>query len=101
MKLDFHQLLTYIILRVAKAKKILWIIGEHAFLTILIIILLELILGGFLFYNYVFLAESKESEITNYSFQFKEDIYQKILQQWDERGWKLQKSSEKEYTSPF
>ena len=101
MRLDFHKLLTYIVLRVNKTKKIFWILGMHAFLVIVIIVLLELFLGGFLFYRYVFLAERKEPEIVDHSFQFKEGAYQEILDQWDQRDLRLQESLEKEYQSPF
>jgi len=101
MRLDFHKLLTYIVLKVDKTKKIFWVLGAHAFLAILIIVLLELFFGGFLFYRYVFLAERKEPEIVNHSFQFKEDIYQEILDQQYQRDLKLQESLEKEYQSPF
>ena len=101
MKLDFYKLLTYIFLKIKKTKRIFWILGMHAFSVILIVILLELFLGGLLFYKYVFLAGSKEPEITNHSFQFNEGVYQEILEQWQERDLMLQEFMEKEYQNPF
>lgn len=90
-----------LILGAGKIKKILWILGNHAFLVLLIIILLEIFAGGILYYEYVFSAEKQEPNISDNSFQFKESVYQKILLEWQKRAEKLQGFALKIYSSPF
>ena len=70
---------------ISKIKKILWIFGKNAFLLILFFILLDIIWGGFLFYQYLLSANTEESEIVNISTKFKENIYQSVLKELQER----------------
>jgi uncharacterized membrane protein YukC len=100
-QIDFKKILEKSKTGLASSKKLLWAIGLHAFSAILIFIVLDIIFGGFLFYTYVYIAQKSNPEINTASFQFKDDSYQKILGQWQERDKKLDEFIEKNYSSPF
>jgi hypothetical protein len=82
-------------------KKIFWKIGENPLPTFFILLVLALIFGGLIFYQYSFLAEKKEPQITERKIQFKEEIYQKILNEWEERQKKFDQAEQKEYRDLF
>jgi len=82
-------------------KKILWIVGMHAFATILVLVLIDVLFAGFLLYKNVLLAEQEKPGIDNTDFQFRDGAYQDILIQWQAREEQLDEFSEKDYTSPF
>ena len=63
-----------------RIKKILWLLGLHAFLLILFFIFVDFILGGFIFYKYVFLAEKEEPEITKNIIKFDYETYNYVLE---------------------
>jgi len=63
----------------AKAEKILWVLGFRAFLFILIFILIDFILGGLIFYKYVYVAENKIPRVTENIVKFDDRTYQSIL----------------------
>ena len=67
-------------------------LAEQAFLTILVLIFISLIWGGFLFYQYSILAQKAEPEITIEPTQFKENLYQKILEEWQNREERFQEA---------
>lgn len=98
MTTDLHK---YAILINAKLRKIIWFLGEHAFGLILSIVLLELLLGGFIFYKCAFLAEKAEPEIGSDNFEFKESAYQEILKEWEQREIKFQEAFGQNLKSPF
>jgi len=102
MELDSAKILSGIVssLRAIKIKKICLFFGKHAFGLILNIILLELILGGIIFYKYAFSAEKAEPEISN-NFKFKENSYQEILKEWEQREAKFQEHFGQNLKSPF
>lgn len=88
---------------IKKIKKIPWILGKNAFLYILIFILIDILIGEFLFYKYVLLIETEESKIISIFDKFHENIYQSILEEWQTReniSINLL-SSDKNYTDPF
>lgn len=62
-----------------KTKKVLWTLGLHAFLLILILVFIDFIFGGFIFYKYVFLAEREEPKITGSILKFDVKAYQDVL----------------------
>ncbi len=79
---NFKKLLdTYI----KKIKKIPWILGKNAFLYILIFILIDILIGEFLFYKYILLIETEEPKIVSISNKFQENIYQSVLEEWQNR----------------
>jgi hypothetical protein len=60
-------------------KKILWTLGLYAFLLILFLVFVDFILGGFIFYKYVFFAEKKEPKISGSILKFDDNAYQKVI----------------------
>jgi hypothetical protein len=101
VKLDIKKILQRIKIGLASTKKILWVVGRHAFLAVLILIFLNVILGGFLFYKYIYLAEKESMAVDTPAFQFDENSYQKVLIQWESRDKNLQEFLQKNYSNPF
>ncbi|MFH1820481.1 MAG: hypothetical protein ABH805_01015 [Candidatus Nealsonbacteria bacterium] len=75
--------------------------AEHAMVTFLFLSFIALITGGFLFYQYSFLAEKSEPEIIDKTTKFKEEFYLNILVEWQEREAMFKKVDEKKYLNPF
>ena len=95
--LDFKNLAS----KITVFKRIPWFLAKYEFLVILFLILLAMILGVFLFQNYVILIEKKEVEVNNSSIKFKDNVYQKIISQWQIDEEKLRKLEIKNYVNPF
>ncbi len=88
---------------IKKLKKTPWTLGKNAFLSILIFILIDMLIGGFLFYKYVLLIDVKEPDTTSASDKFDEKTYQSVLKEWEKRKNILIDLSalDKNYTDPF
>lgn len=99
MDINFIKLWFKTALRLTK--KFFWFLGKYAFSVTLVIILLELVLGGVLFYQYQLSLKKGESDTSNESFQFKYSVYQNVLTRWELRDQKLQESLQKNYSNPF
>lgn len=76
-------------------------VTEHYFLAFLILVFIGLIIGGLQFYQYSFLAEKSEPEIPKAKIQFKENLYQKILSEWQSREERFETAEIREYLNPF
>jgi hypothetical protein len=63
-----------------KIKKIIWVLGLHAFSLLLLLVFISIILGGFIFYKYVFLAERKQPEATQNVIKFDYNAYKDVLE---------------------
>ena len=75
-------------------RKIPWIIGSHAFLIVLFLILFDLILGVSLFYAYVVLAEIQQPNVAGTTMQFNYKMYQKVLKQQEVEEKQFQEFSQ-------
>ncbi|MBI3631461.1 MAG: hypothetical protein HY219_01165 [Candidatus Staskawiczbacteria bacterium] len=86
-----------------KIKEIPWILGRHAFLCILLFILIDILIGGFLFYKYVLLIEAKEVENVFVPNKFQENIYRFVIEEQQKRNSILENFPllDKNYTDPF
>ncbi len=82
-------------------KKLPRMLGEHAFIFFLTIILLELILGGLLFYKYNILAEKVRPKVVEKPLQFEEKVYKQVLNEWAERHKRLGATETKKYFDFF
>jgi hypothetical protein len=91
---NFLQNLSYLSKWKGKFKRVPWFCARHAFSVILILILLSIFLGGVLFYRYVILASAEEPNISENSLKLREDLYQKILEQWQPEEKKIQQPSQ-------
>ena len=63
-----------------KVQKTLWILGLHAFSLILFLVFIIFILGGYIFYEYVFLPEKAEPVVTENIIKFDVKTYQEVLE---------------------
>lgn len=84
-----------------ESTQILWILGSKAFWIIMMILLLELLFGGFLFYKYVFLTAQQNLEVVSSSYKFKENFYQNIVLSWQQREQNFQDFYQNEHINPF
>jgi len=75
--------------------------GEKPLSTFFILLVLALFIGGLIFYQYSFLAEKKEPQIIERPIQFKEELYQKILAEWQMRQKNFDEAEQKEYRDLF
>jgi hypothetical protein len=89
-------------------KKLPRILAEHSFLTFLGFLLISLIIGGFIFYQYSFLPRTTfESKVAQgliekeEPLQLKEKIYEAILETWQEKEKRFEGASLKEYPDLF
>jgi hypothetical protein len=98
MNFNFNKLLRSIISKIGDGLRAL---ALDALLFVFLIVLIEVLFGEFLFYEYGFLAENQEPKASESSFQFKENIYKDIIIKWQERDKKIQDFSQKNYPNPF
>lgn len=75
---DFSKILGKL---AATSKKIVWSLGLYAFWVILFLILIDFVLGGIVFYKYVFLAENEEPGGAKNVIKFDETTYQEVLKE--------------------
>jgi hypothetical protein len=85
----------------ATIKKIPEILAAHAFLVVLVLILLDLVIGVFIFYQNDIVAKQGPSENTEVSTDFKYANYQKVLGVWQNNEQTLEESATVPYTNPF
>jgi len=77
------------------------VLGKNAFLIFLGLLLLSLSSGGIVFFRYYTLSEKEVPQIIDGQLQFDNKTYQEILEIWEERGQLFEKTTLKEYVSPF
>lgn len=82
-------------------RKIPRAIAEHFFSAVFLFLLVVLVLGGLIFYQYNFSIQNKDIEVSLDVLKFKEDVYQKILVIWSEREKRFSESDGKIYLNPF
>jgi len=82
-------------------QKLIWVIGNNAFLFIVIFIVVDIIIGEFLFYHYIVSVQSK-NVITGESFiHFQSDAYQSVRKDWQNRDILFNKAGTTIYNDPF
>ena len=78
------------------------ILARNSFLTFLALLLISLILGVFIFYQYGILAKTSSGiSQERKPLEFKTKTYQAILEEWQERNRRLSGIDIKEYPDPF
>jgi hypothetical protein len=80
---------------------ICWFLGRNAFMFILIFILLDLVIGEVLFYQYAFLAQVKDPEIVLQAVYFQENTYVSVLKEWKEKKLMFDNVSREVFQNPF
>jgi len=71
-------------------KKLPWFLGKYAFVAILIFIFIDIFLGLFIFYNYIYSVKMEDSKATESPATFKQDVYQRMLDNWQARAQNLE-----------
>ncbi len=82
-------------------KNILRFIAANAFVAILLFVFVDILIGASLFYKYVATKEQEKPVINTADFQFKENVYNKILEQWSAKDKALEEFIEKNYKTLF
>lgn len=82
-------------------KRLLFALGERAFLVFLGLFAVTLIFGAIIYYQYNILAKKKEVQIIKQPLQFQEKIYQNVFRIWQERERSFKEASPKEHVNPF
>jgi hypothetical protein len=81
--------------------KIILLIAEKSFLFSVFFILVSLLVGIYLFYNYYYLPIKNEPQAAGNSLKIDERAYQSILSEWDSRQKKFESADYKNYINPF
>lgn len=82
-------------------KKIPREIAENFFGAAMIFLMVVSLIGGLIFYKYIFGAQNKVIEPSPDVLKFREDIYQNILIIWSQREEKFNENGDKTYLNPF
>jgi len=82
-------------------KKIPRNIGEHFFLSFLIVTFVAFIIGGLIFYRYIFVAKNAEVNVLERPVFFNVDIYKKVLEELQNREQTIQELNSKQHSNPF
>lgn len=83
------------------SKKWLRALGENPFLTSLALILLSLIIGALVFYQYSVLAEKRESGAAFEPLILEQESLGNILKTWQDRQERFDETDLKSYPDPF
>lgn len=86
-------------------KKLPRTLGEQSFLTFFGLLLIALILGGLIFYQYSFLVgkepPTKIGDGVEEPLKFEEKIYDAVLKTWQEKEKRFEEVNLKEYPDLF
>lgn len=82
-------------------KGIFLIFAERSFLLSLSLILLSLLIGGLIFYEYYIQVINKDPEVSEVTLKINNQAYQDIISAWEERQKKLDEVDLKNYLNPF
>jgi len=82
-------------------KKIVLFLGERAFISFIIFVLLALFTGGAIFYYYGFLVITEEPIIATRVIELDENLYQNFLDNYTQRKQKFIEADFKTYSNPF
>ncbi len=77
------------------------VLGVHAFWVVLALVLLDIVIGVFFFYNYIFLAEFSKPAGSAVPVKFQEKTYKEVQSQWASREIIFYGDSVDEYSDPF
>jgi len=100
MKFIFSKIKIFRI-KTDKIKNAPWVLGLNAFWIIIFLIFVEIAVGEFLFYKYVFLVGNNELKTIDYNLKFKNNIYQRVLEKWQEKNQTFEDYQIEQYSNPF
>jgi len=84
-----------------KIKKIPWILASYTFLIMLFLILLDFLLGGYVYYRYIVLVKTQEPQVIERTMKFEYNAYAQILKSWEAKERIFQKPDDNRYINPF
>ena len=76
-------------------------LAEKAFLTFLGLFVLSLIFGGLIFYKYSIIPQPEPIEEGEAGLRFKSELYQEILEVWQNKEELFEKTIIKQYLNLF
>jgi len=82
-------------------KKVVWFLGERAFVSFIVFVSLALFAGGAIFYYYGFLVVTEDPTITIKTIELDENLYQSFLDNYTQRKQKFFEADFKIYFNPF
>lgn len=85
----------------AALKKVPWLLAQHAFLTILACLAVELLIGELLFYKYAASVNIQEPLALQSPVVFKEAAYQAVVKEWQERQAASSTNGQENISNPF
>lgn len=94
----FQDIIQIILVYARRAPKI---IGTHAFLAFLLLIILSLIISGTIFFFTVLSLRNVEPDIQVSKTAFKKEIFLGILDIWEKRSVMLEEADTKVYEDLF
>ncbi|MBU1045678.1 hypothetical protein KJ616_00970 [Patescibacteria group bacterium] len=83
------------------SRKVLWFLGERAFVVFLTLFLISLFIGGIIFYYYGFLIIANEPEVRPQEIRLDDKLYQQFLESYRQRKANLESADFKIYFNPF
>ncbi|GEM_PF-2879456 len=87
--------------KIKNIKKVFWFLGAHIFIFILIFILLDMLFGIFLLYEYAIWPQQREPEVMANTLKFQDKAYQEVLRELQSREEKFGSVLEGNYLNPF
>lgn len=75
--------------------------AERLFFTFLVLIFISLLISSFVFYKYYILPQRIEPISETKAIKFQENVYKKILQEWQNRGERFEAATTKKYPDPL
>jgi len=82
-------------------KKLPWAVASYAFSYMLLFILIGLLVGVFIFYQYIVSVELYQPETAHETVQFQYDTYKKVINDWQINQQALQPSADQKLLNPF
>ena len=84
-----------------KIKKLLWLLGDKAFLVFISLFVIALLANLLIFYIYTTKVPKKEPNINFQSVTLNEKLYQSFLKNYKERQENFNQIGNKVYADPF
>jgi hypothetical protein len=92
-------------IKTSRAKRFFSKIAEetnrHFIVSVFMLFLIAAFIGTILFYKYVFLAEKKGEKNVSSFLSIKQEVYQGVLEFWQEQEQRFKNIDSKEYIDPF
>ncbi len=103
--MKLFNLLKIVGIKKERLQKIHWVLGFHAFSIILFLVFLDIMLGIFLFYNYVIIIQIEKQDMPVGAVKFEYDKFQTVLKELEAKQQMFQENPsgapDGSYQNPF